>query len=96
MLNGLSSSELSNLQLANDPSKYFYLGHSECGKVDTIDDAADFKLVQKSFTSFGFAEKDRGSLWRILAGILHLGNVNVVDAKQSGPMKVQFTNEAGK
>lgn len=76
ILSGLSQQELGNLHLDRDPSKYHYLKHSECVKVDTINDVMDFKVVTKALDTLGFSAADKSSMWRIIAGILHLGNVN--------------------
>jgi myosin heavy subunit len=91
MLAGMSDGELSQLRLKKNPSSYSYLALSECFKVDTIDDVADWKLVlvslrvicstpvqvylQKSMTTLGFKPETRQSLFRVLAGILLLGNI---------------------
>eukprot|EP01114_Cavostelium_apophysatum_P002744 TRINITY_DN1242_c0_g1_i2.p1 TRINITY_DN1242_c0_g1~~TRINITY_DN1242_c0_g1_i2.p1 ORF type:complete len:315 (+),score=54.86 TRINITY_DN1242_c0_g1_i2:280-1224(+) len=75
VLCGVSPSELSQLQLQSDPNQYHYLKLSQCAKVDTINDNQDFKAVTKALNELGFNEKDRNSMWRVVAGILHLGNV---------------------
>lgn len=75
LLSGLPAAKLTKIGLTQKPEDYYYLKQSDCVKVATIDDAADFKLVVRAMGVLGISEKDQDSLWNILAAILHLGNV---------------------
>ena len=50
----------------------------ECSEVASIDDAADFHTVEAALTMMGFTEEETSAAWRIVAAILHLGNVSFV------------------
>jgi myosin heavy subunit len=43
----------------------------------------------------GFAEADKTSVWKVLGGILHLGNVTFKETPESKQFKVQITNMEG-
>lgn len=43
--------------------------------VNTVDDRRDFKEVQSSLTTLQFSKEEIDTLWRIVAAVLHLGNV---------------------
>jgi len=76
ILAGLPAAKLTAIGLTNKPEDYFYLKQSECFKVNTIDDAMDFKIVTRAMGVLGITEKDQESLWKVLAAILLLGNVS--------------------
>ena len=48
-----------------------------------VDDAADFGATITAMATLGFSEEDRDAVMRVLAGILHLGNVSF-DSKSGG------------
>eukprot|EP01132_Coremiostelium_polycephalum_P006092 gene6092-7590_t len=79
MLRGLSQPKLNELGLSPNAQSYEYLKKSNCIDVNTIDDANDFKAVIKAMETLGLNDKDQNSIWRILAAILHLGNVTFAD-----------------
>lgn len=47
-----------------------------------IDDAANFKIVKQALTTFGFSSKDQDSIFRLLSGILRLGNIQFAGTDQ--------------
>lgn len=75
IISGLSASEVDRIKLNQDASAYSYLKLSDCIKVDTIDDTEDFKVVSKAMDVLGFSSEDKSTIWQLLSGILHLGNV---------------------
>lgn len=79
LLSGLPAAKLTALGLTQKPEDFYYLKHSECTKVQTIDDAADFKIVVRAMGVLGINEKDQDSLWNILAAILLLGNLGFTE-----------------
>jgi len=91
LLNGLPAGDLASMKLQKDPLQYQYLSHSECATVDTIDDVSDFKAVTKALGILGFSEEDKKYMWRILAGILHVGNVQFAE-DPAKPNKVLIQN----
>ncbi|KAL9645638.1 hypothetical protein ABK040_003372 [Willaertia magna] len=57
-----------------EASNYSYLNYSE-GIVNGVDDKEAFIKTVNSMESVGITEKERKQVFRIMAGILHLGNV---------------------
>jgi myosin-1 len=95
------------MKLKKDPQQYTYLAHSECSTVDTIDDVRDFKdvtvrhvmklphsLLQKALGILGFTDDDKKYMWKILAAILHVGNIQFAD-DPAKPNKVLIQNQSG-
>ena len=56
---------------------YDYLNQGGAPEIDGVDDAKDFKDTRESLTRLGVATQVQAQLWRILAALLHLGNVKI-------------------
>jgi len=57
------------------PSNFNYLNCSGTYDADGIDDAKEYQEMKKSLSICGVSEEDQASLFQIVAGILHLGNI---------------------
>ncbi|KAK4826621.1 hypothetical protein QYF61_010549 [Mycteria americana] len=77
LLLGAPAALLASLRLCRDPGAYRYTREgtqgSACG-----DDAAGYRAVEEAMAVIGFSPGETGSVRRILAAILHLGNVRFV------------------
>jgi len=62
--------------LGNSPTAFSYLAQSGCTTVDDVDDAADLAEVRKAMRTVGISDAEQYEIFRILAGILWLGNVS--------------------
>eukprot|EP00457_Paulinella_chromatophora_P001077 gb/GEZN01001079.1/.p1 GENE.gb/GEZN01001079.1/~~gb/GEZN01001079.1/.p1 ORF type:complete len:1074 (+),score=139.42 gb/GEZN01001079.1/:62-3283(+) len=71
-----SAGELKKYSVSSDPSKYEYLKCSGCYKVPSIKDGQELATAESAMRNLGFQDNDFDSVWRILAGILNLGNIN--------------------
>eukprot|EP00808_Paulinella_micropora_P026794 g7806.t1 len=76
MLLTKSPSELKNYSLQPDPAKYNYLNLSKCYKVSSIKDNMEMATAENAMRNLGFSDQDFDSVWRILAGILNMGNID--------------------
>lgn len=88
----LLSGDVSGYQLDRDPNKYNYLKLSNCTKVDTINDSADFKTVTSAMDTLGFSAQDKKQIFAIIAGILHLGNIEFQTVTQGTKNVVTIKN----
>jgi myosin heavy subunit len=84
LLKGGSAELLSSLHLERDPTKYDYLKQTGLYEVDGINDSELYQEVNQKFLSTGFTIDEIGSIFRICAACLHIGNLKFVD-KESGP-----------
>ena len=57
--------------------QFWYLSQGENPLIDGVDDRAEFSATQDAFRLLGFSEKEQNNIFRILAGILQLGNINI-------------------
>jgi len=75
MLAGMDAARLKKYHLVADANRYAYLARTGVSKVSTVDDSADFREVESAMKTFAFSESEREDTFRILAAVLHLGNV---------------------
>jgi myosin heavy subunit len=68
------------------PDTYHYLNQSGCFDVPGINDANDFKDTKNACKIMNIQEDEQDSIFRVIAGILHLGNINFT---QSYPTNIQ-------
>ncbi|ORX86313.1 hypothetical protein K493DRAFT_411343 [Basidiobolus meristosporus CBS 931.73] len=76
LYNGASADERAHLQFL-DKSQFAYLPESSQGASD--EDAARLEQTRECMKSLGINKKYQGQIFRLLAGILHLGNLVFVD-----------------
>ena len=62
-------------------SRFQYLAKSGCYSVEEIDDAKEFGDVLNAMKVINISEADQEQIFRILAAILHLGNINFVETQ---------------
>lgn len=74
LLKGSTAEERAALQLTS-AEDFYYTNQSYCWDVSSISDGKDFQLVRDAMKTLGFSTADQSAIWRILASLLHLGNV---------------------
>lgn len=98
LIAGSDQGENGRMSLGRDANKFEYLKKSQCTTVPSINDSNDFHEVNQSLDILGFSGEDKKTMWSILAGILHLGNVNfstaAPGAAKTGESKTNIANPA--
>lgn len=59
-------------------NRFTYLSRSGCYEVDGINDQKDFEEVQSAMQAVKISDQDQFNIFKIVAGILHLGNIKFV------------------
>ncbi|KAM8810443.1 unconventional myosin-Ig [Eudromia elegans] len=77
LLRGAPDALLASLHLQRDAGAYRYTREGTAGSAGG-DDADGYKEVEEAMAVIGFTPEEIGSVRRILAAILHLGNVSFV------------------
>ncbi|OAX79462.1 hypothetical protein ACJ72_06220 [Emergomyces africanus] len=73
---GATDSERQELDLL--PIEEFeYLNQGGAPVIDGVDDKAEFDATRKSLTTIGVTKETQADIFRILAALLHLGNVKI-------------------
>src|SRR6202012_4745574 len=55
--------------------EFDYLNQGATPTIDGVDDKSEFEATRRSLTTIGVSEETQASIFRILAALLHLGNV---------------------
>lgn len=74
LLAGASSSEKSSLRLSG-PDAFKFLNQSGSYTVEGVKDAEEFKHTVHAMSIVGIPSGEQQEIWRLIAGILHLGNL---------------------
>ncbi|XP_047454296.1 myosin IEb [Mugil cephalus] len=75
LLGGASGEQRENLGVTT-PDYYNYLNQSGTYTVEDMDDNKDFSETMEAMSVVGLSPEDQDSVLQLVAGILHLGNVN--------------------
>ena len=72
------ATEAERQELGLVPVEHFdYLNQGGAPQIESVDDAKDFNDTRQSLTRLGISEEVQSSLWRILAALLHIGNIKI-------------------
>ncbi|KAM4686509.1 unconventional myosin-Ig isoform 2-T2 [Amazona ochrocephala] len=82
LLLGAPAALLTSLHLCRDPSTYCYTREGAQGDACT-DDASGYRAVEEAMAVIGFSPEEIGSVRRILAAILHLGNLRFTQEEET-------------
>ena len=56
---------------------FYFLNQGECPYVDEVDDVEGFEEMREAMDLVGIMEDQQLMIFRILAGILHIGNIDI-------------------
>ncbi|KAK7349017.1 hypothetical protein VNO80_23844 [Phaseolus coccineus] len=62
-----------------DPRKFHYLNQSSCIELDGVDDSKEYLATKRAMEVVGISSEEQDAIFRIVAAILHLGNVDLVN-----------------
>ncbi|PFX19371.1 unconventional myosin-Id-like isoform X2 [Stylophora pistillata] len=79
LLNGAPPETLKELYLEEKAEVYHFANQGGCTQVKAINDTMDYKVNGEAMTSVGFSAEEKTTIWKIVAAILHLGNLEFVD-----------------
>jgi myosin-1 len=78
LLQGASAAEKQELYLTK-PQDYFYLNQSDCFHVNGVDDSSEFRATRTAMNVIGLGADEQKSVLRLIAAVLHLGNIRFVN-----------------
>ncbi|KAF0301962.1 Myosin-IA [Amphibalanus amphitrite] len=79
LLYGAPDAELAKLRLVRDAGQYYYTSQGGNTRVDSISDRQDYKSVSAALRLLGFSSEKTDCIWRTIAAVLNLGNVEFDD-----------------
>ncbi|XP_068600565.1 unconventional myosin-Ic [Brachionichthys hirsutus] len=82
LLDGGDDNLLNALDLQRSPQNYRYLVKGNCPRLSSVSDKNNWKVVMKALSVIGFTEEEVQTLLNIIAGVLHLGNVQFGEGEE--------------
>ncbi|KAL1807997.1 hypothetical protein ACET3Z_024987 [Daucus carota] len=65
------------------PKTFHYLNQSKCYELVGVSDARDYLATRRAMDIVGIGEKDQEAIFRVVAAILHLGNIDFSKGKEA-------------
>ncbi|WZZ38724.1 myosin-17 [Brassica napus] len=65
-----------------DPKSFHYLNQSKCFKLDGVDDTEEYLATRRAMDVVGISEEEQDAIFRVVAAVLHLGNVEFAKGKE--------------
>ncbi|XP_044471715.1 myosin-17-like [Mangifera indica] len=64
------------------PKTFHYLNQSNCYKLDGVDDTEEYLATRRAMDIVGISEEEQEGIFRIIAAILHLGNIEFAKGEE--------------
>ncbi|KAI9741850.1 MAG: Myosin type-2 heavy chain 1 [Cirrosporium novae-zelandiae] len=88
---GATDAERSELGLL-PVEQYDYLNQGGAPNIDGVDDKAEFDATRKSLTTIGVNDDKQSAIFRLLAALLHLGNVKITATRTDSSLDANDTS----
>lgn len=72
-----------------DPRTFHYLNQTNCYEVANIDDGREYLETRNAMDVVGINNDEQDAIFRVVAAILHLGNVDFIKGKEFDSSKVK-------
>lgn len=72
-----------------DPRTFHYLNQTSCYEVANVDDAREYLETRNAMDVVGISEDEQDAIFRVVAAILHLGNIDFVKGKEVDSSKLK-------
>lgn len=67
-----------------NPRSFHYLNQSNCIELDGLDDSKEYLATRRAMDVVGINSDEQDAIFRIVAAVLHLGNIEFVKAVDEG------------
>ncbi|KAJ8755790.1 hypothetical protein K2173_024335 [Erythroxylum novogranatense] len=64
------------------PNSFHYLNQSKCYELDGVNDAHEYLATRRAMDIVGISEEEQEAIFRVVAAILHLGNVDFAKGEE--------------
>ncbi|OMO66175.1 IQ motif, EF-hand binding site [Corchorus olitorius] len=64
------------------PKDFHYLNQSRCYELDGVNDAHEYLATRRAMDIVGINDEEQEAIFRVVAAILHLGNINFAKGKE--------------
>ncbi|CAG0887880.1 unnamed protein product [Cyprideis torosa] len=93
LLLGCPESETSKCRLKRDASAYYYTRQGGSAHVDGLSDRDNYKACASALKTLDFSADEIGTMWKVVASVLHLGNVTFATDDGSEDTRVTSVKE---
>ncbi|XP_038897457.1 myosin-11 isoform X2 [Benincasa hispida] len=66
-----------------NPKSFHYLNQSNCYELAGVNDAHDYLATKRAMDIVGIGEQEQDAIFRVVAAILHLGNIDFAKGEES-------------
>ncbi|XP_017700885.2 myosin-6-like isoform X2 [Phoenix dactylifera] len=81
MLCSAPPEDIERYKLEN-PRTFHYLNQSNCFELDGVDDSKEYLATRRAMDVVGISSDEQDAIFRVLAAILHLGNIEFSEGKE--------------
>ncbi|XP_031110719.1 myosin-6-like [Ipomoea triloba] len=81
MLCAAPAEDVQRYKLGN-PRTFHYLNQSNCYELDGLDDSKEYLITRKAMDVVGIHSEEQDAIFRVVAAILHLGNIEFSKGKE--------------
>nr|XP_029123556.1 myosin-6 isoform X2 [Elaeis guineensis] len=82
MLCAAPPGDIEKYKLGN-PRTFHYLNQSNCFELDGVDDSKEYLETRKAMDIIGISSDEQDAIFRVVAAILHLGNIEFAEGKET-------------
>ncbi|XP_019462244.1 PREDICTED: myosin-6-like isoform X3 [Lupinus angustifolius] len=83
MLCAAPKEDVNRFKLGN-PRQFHYLNQSNCYELDALDDSKEYLATRRAMDVVGISSDEQDAIFRIVAAVLHLGNIEFVKGVDDG------------
>ncbi|XP_057725408.1 myosin-12 isoform X1 [Arachis stenosperma] len=88
MLCSAPPEDVKKYKLGN-PKQFHYLNQSNCYEVSNVDDAKEYLETRNAMDIVGINQEEQDAIFRVVAAILHLGNIDFVKGTEVDSSKLK-------
>ncbi|XP_044486301.1 myosin-6-like [Mangifera indica] len=81
MLCAAPAEDIEKYKLGN-PRTFHYINQSNCYELDGVDDSKEYVATRKAMDVVGISSDDQDAIFRVVAAILHLGNIEFAKGEE--------------
>nr|GMD38939.1 myosin-9-like isoform X6 [Ipomoea batatas] len=74
------------------PKTFHYLNQSNCYEIAGVSDAQDYLATRKAMDIVGISKEEQEAIFRVVAAILHLGNIEFAKGKEADSSVLKDAN----
>ncbi|KAF5177222.1 Myosin [Thalictrum thalictroides] len=72
-----------------DPRQFHYLNQTNCYEVANVNDAREYLETRNAMDIVGISQEEQDAIFRVVAAILHLGNINFIKGTEIDSSKLK-------